>query len=159
VGQTLIRIFEVVHAYRRRPVALLAGIGFSLCAQTFLVAGAFLLAIVVASDGADPVMLVLMPLGYVANALPLTPGGLGVGEAAFEQLFQLAGLSGGADVALSWRAVAMLASLPGLWFYLRMRSSVSSPARMPPLPGLRGHDPARPRPFHRAPQDKALIVR
>lgn len=159
VGQTLLRVFQVVHGYRRRPGALLAGIGFSLCAQVFLLAGAFLLAGVVASDGADPVMLVLMPLGYVANALPITPGGLGVGEAAFEQLFKLAGLSGGADVALSWRAVAMLASLPGLWFYLRTRSSVPSPTSPLPEPTVRGRDPARPRPFRRSQQDKALIVR
>jgi uncharacterized membrane protein YbhN (UPF0104 family) len=47
-------------------------------------------------------------LGLLANALPLTPGGLGVGEAAFEGLFRTVGYSGGARLILAWR-VGMLA--------------------------------------------------
>lgn len=43
-------------------------------------------------------------LGLLANALPITPGGLGVGEAAFEGLFRLAGYSHGAQLILAWRA-------------------------------------------------------
>lgn len=131
-GRTVIRIFHVVHGYRRRPMALLAGIGLSLCAQACLLGGLLALATVVAEGGARPIMLVLMPMGTVTNALPITPGGLGVGEAAFEELFRLAGLSGGADVSLSWRAVAMVMSLPGMWFYLRYRSVICGTA-VPPV--------------------------
>lgn len=43
-------------------------------------------------------------LGLLANALPITPGGLGVGEAAFEGLFRSAGYGGGARLILAWRA-------------------------------------------------------
>jgi uncharacterized membrane protein YbhN (UPF0104 family) len=43
-------------------------------------------------------------LGLLANALPITPGGLGVGEAAFEGLFRVAGYSHGAQLILAWRA-------------------------------------------------------
>jgi uncharacterized membrane protein YbhN (UPF0104 family) len=47
-------------------------------------------------------------LGLLANALTITPGGLGVGEAAFEGLFRTVGYDGGARLILAWR-VGMLA--------------------------------------------------
>ena len=40
----------------------------------------------------------LMPIGLISVALPIAPGGIGIGHAAFESLYQIAGLSGGADV-------------------------------------------------------------
>ena len=64
-------------------------------------------------------MLVLIPLGYMANALPITPGGLGVGEAVLESLFVMAGLRGGAETILGWRLIMMVISLLGLVFYLK----------------------------------------
>jgi uncharacterized membrane protein YbhN (UPF0104 family) len=58
---------------------------------------------------AQPLTVCLLALlGMVANALPITPGGLGVGEAAFEGLFRMVGYSGGARIILAWR-VGMLA--------------------------------------------------
>jgi hypothetical protein len=57
-------------------------------------------------------------LGMLANALPVTPGGIGVGEAAFEQLFALAGgVAGGAMLILSWRIGMLPICLLGLIFY------------------------------------------
>jgi len=40
----------------------------------------------------------LMPIGLITVAIPIAPGGIGVGHAAFESLYQLAGFSGGADI-------------------------------------------------------------
>ena len=40
----------------------------------------------------------LMPIGLITVAIPIAPGGIGIGHAAFESLYQLAGLSGGADI-------------------------------------------------------------
>jgi uncharacterized membrane protein YbhN (UPF0104 family) len=58
---------------------------------------------------AEPLTVSLLALlGMLANALPITPGGLGVGEAAFEGLFRTVGYSGGARLILAWR-VGMLA--------------------------------------------------
>jgi uncharacterized membrane protein YbhN (UPF0104 family) len=64
-------------------------------------------------------MLVLIPMGFLANTLPLTPGGLGVGEAALNRLFSLAGFTGGAEALLGWRMLMLLIGLLGLGFYLR----------------------------------------
>ena len=40
----------------------------------------------------------LMPIGLITIAIPIAPGGIGIGHVAFESLYQLAGLSGGADI-------------------------------------------------------------
>ena len=72
-------------------------------------------------------MSLLIPLGQVANSLPLTPGGLGVGEAAFDLLFSLGGLKRGADILLGWRLVTVLIGMLGLFYYLQgLRRCVSS---------------------------------
>ncbi len=77
----------------------------------------------------------LAALGMMANNLPLTPGGLGVGEAAFESLFGLAGLHGGAEALLGWRMLLLALAPMGLWFYLRGRATIriqtSQPMRAP----------------------------
>jgi uncharacterized membrane protein YbhN (UPF0104 family) len=66
-------------------------------------------------------MSILIPLGFLANVLPVTPGGLGIGEAAFNKLFEMAGLTGGAEALLGWRMLTILISMIGLVFYLRGR--------------------------------------
>jgi uncharacterized protein (TIRG00374 family) len=40
----------------------------------------------------------IMPIGLITLAIPITPGGIGIGHVAFESLYQMAGLSGGADI-------------------------------------------------------------
>lgn len=66
---------------------------------------------------------IAMPLAQIANILPLTPGGLGVGEAAFDLL--LTGLSGAQQIGtgygsifLTYRGVSILVSLPAVGFYI-----------------------------------------
>jgi uncharacterized protein (TIRG00374 family) len=40
----------------------------------------------------------IMPIGLITIAIPIAPGGVGIGHVAFESLYQMAGLSGGADI-------------------------------------------------------------
>jgi glycosyltransferase 2 family protein len=57
----------------------------------------------------------LAPLALIAQSLPISPGGIGVGEAAFIYLFSKAGVSGPAAFALSfsYRGVQFVVSLIG----------------------------------------------
>jgi uncharacterized protein (TIRG00374 family) len=119
LGGYAARMVDTVHAYRRRPSALLGAVGISLIAHTMSIGIALMIAEAVLPGGAAWEMSFLIPFGHVANTIPLTPGGLGVGEAAFDSLFALAGLSGGAEVLLGWRLITILVSLAGLAIYLR----------------------------------------
>ena len=64
-------------------------------------------------------MVLLIPLGFLANTIPFTPGGLGVGEAAFDTLFVIAGFTGGAEILLGWRILLIFISNLGLFYYLQ----------------------------------------
>jgi uncharacterized membrane protein YbhN (UPF0104 family) len=73
----------------------------------------------VAPSGWTPRMCLVIPIGHIVNSLPLTPGGLGVGETAFNALFNITGLRGGAEALLCSRIWMGLVGLIGFAFYLR----------------------------------------
>jgi glycosyltransferase 2 family protein len=58
------------------------------------------------------------PIGHLVNSLPLTPGGIGIGETAFNALFRLTGIDGGAEALLCVRICNVLVGLLGLLVYL-----------------------------------------
>jgi glycosyltransferase 2 family protein len=56
----------------------------------------------------------IAPLGLLANALPLTPGGLGIGEKGFELLYSLVGGSHGGNSFMTSRIFLFSPALLGL---------------------------------------------
>lgn len=119
LGQYLEKVAETVGEYRRHVGTLVAAVAISLLAHSMSISVVLLLAEAVAPDGAAWPMAALIPLGFLANTVPLTPGGLGVGEAAFNKLFTMADLAGGAEMLLGWRLLMVLTGLVGLAFYLQ----------------------------------------
>lgn len=112
------RISDALYAYRDRQHVLLQAVLLSLPGHLFL-AVAFSAAASVLIPQA-PVLLVglLTFIGLLANMLPITPGGLGVGEAAFHKLFTLFGHAGGAYLLLSWRLAVLPFGLAGGLLYM-----------------------------------------
>ncbi len=121
LGEHLRVIFETVHGYRSARGAVLGATAISLAAHMLAAAVAMISSLAMHPQQFAWKMSVVIPLGFTANALPFTPGGLGVGEAAFNKLFSLAGLSGGAEALLGWRLLTIAISLLGLGFYLQGR--------------------------------------
>jgi uncharacterized protein (TIRG00374 family) len=121
LGQHAARVFQTIAAARRFTGSLLSAMALALLAQVLAIAAMLVVAHAVRPDGFAWPMLLLIPLAFLANTLPLTPGGLGVGEVALNQLFALVGLAGGAETLLGWRLLSITLSLGGLVFYLRGR--------------------------------------
>jgi glycosyltransferase 2 family protein len=113
------RAVKTIGEYRHNPRALAAALGLSIAANLSLIAVTALAIFVLHPASMTMKMCIIVPLGDVANSLPLTPGGLGVGEAAYNALFRVAGLEGGADALLCWRIWRATVGLIGLAFYLR----------------------------------------
>ena len=113
------RMTQAIASYREARVTLLLAVILSLLGNSaFLAVTA--LAFYATSPGPFALRVFLMaPIGYLVAALPLTPGGLGVGEAAFNALFALAGMGGGAAALLSVRVWNAIVGLFGLAVYLR----------------------------------------
>ncbi|MBY0458564.1 MAG: flippase-like domain-containing protein, partial [Gemmataceae bacterium] len=70
--------------------------------------------------------MVVAPIGFIVQAVPLAPGGVGVGEAAFAGLYKLSDRpeTRGIIARLSLRLVEWLIGLTGYLVYLRMRAEV-----------------------------------
>ena len=115
------RILDTLYAYRGHSGALLLATAISLLAHTMSAGITMLCAYAMHPESFAWEMSVLIPLGHLANIVPLTPGGLGVGEAAFNQLFSMAGLTGGAEAMIGWRILYILSGLVGLVFYMQGR--------------------------------------
>jgi hypothetical protein len=63
----------------------------------------------------------LVPLGFVATAVPLSPAGIGVGQAAFFALFRIVSAShatAAADAFTVYQFAVILVSLSGFYWYL-----------------------------------------
>jgi glycosyltransferase 2 family protein len=118
------RMLDTMQGFRDRMSVLAATVGLSLIAHAISMAIVWLLVAEIqggrASAEANAVPF-LASLGFMANNIPVTPGGLGVGEAAFDSLFRIAGLDGGAEAMLAWRVLLLALAPAGLWFYLSGR--------------------------------------
>jgi uncharacterized protein (TIRG00374 family) len=115
--KTIVKVLHTIREYRRNPGTILAALGISLVANSLVVVVTALAVHLLNPSQVSARMWVIIPAGQIANSLPLTPGGLGVGETAFSALFDMAGMRGGADALLCWRIWTILASLLGLAFY------------------------------------------
>ena len=113
------RIAGTIVTYRRSAGILLGALALSLLANLSLIAITALAILLLHPSSMSMRMCLVIPLGDLANNLPLTPGGLGVGESAYNVLFRAVGLEGGAEALLCWRIWRAAVGLIGLVLYLR----------------------------------------
>lgn len=118
LSRHLARVSDALYAFREHKTALLKAASLSLVGHLalslmFTAAGTVLL-----PEAPGLAIALLALLGLLANALPITPGGLGVGEAAFEGLFRSVGYAGGVQLIIAWRAAMLGLSLAGSLFYI-----------------------------------------
>jgi len=67
-------------------------------------------------------LLMIVPLGELAVALPVAPVGIGVGHAAFESLYSIAQIPSGANVFNLYTVLRIISSLSGGFVYFFYRS-------------------------------------
>ena len=109
---------ETLRAVRSRRY-LLEAFGISMIAHLLSCVVVVLLLAAVGGPLAFQPVAFLAIIGFTANSLPLTPGGIGIGEAAIDSLFRLAGIEGGAPAMIAWRLLLLSLAPAGLWVFLR----------------------------------------
>lgn len=125
-GHYLDRVFVALYSFRGHKPALLYAALLSMVGHAALT-GMFAALSLVLMPGMAVLSTVLFSLlGMLANALPVTPGGIGVGEAAFEWLFGLLGHSGGAQLILAWRIGILPICVLGGALYMIGRRNVDT---------------------------------
>jgi uncharacterized protein (TIRG00374 family) len=118
------RVLETIGSYRRSPGTLVGALLLSLLANLSVIAITVLAVLALDPAGLSSKMFLVVPIAQAVNGLPLTPGGLGVGETFLNALFKLAGLHGGAEIFLCWRVWKAMVGLLGLVIYVRGMSGV-----------------------------------
>jgi uncharacterized protein (TIRG00374 family) len=117
-NEFVLQVLGTIATYRKNSGVLFAAAGASLLANFLLIFVTMLAVLVVAPSSLAPRMCLVSPVGHIVNSLPLTPGGLGVGETAFDALFNITGLHGGAEALLCSRIWTALVGLIGFAFYM-----------------------------------------
>lgn len=137
VGRLLTRLIDIARLYRHALPQLMLALTISVVTQMLLLWGVVLIAMALAVGSLTPLEYAFAtPWAWMANFLPLTPGGIGVGEAAFDQLCRWieSAPSGAAygTILLVYRILTMLATLPGLVLFLFDRKGVQDAMRSAP---------------------------
>lgn len=98
-SRILLNIYLALRMYRERPFYLLAPCLLSIVFQVACMAFYALVTSHFVGENLEfALFTAVVPLGIVASTLPIAPGGLGVGHAAFGELFHLVGIDQGANI-------------------------------------------------------------
>jgi glycosyltransferase 2 family protein len=98
-----VRVVDALSVHGKDQMTLIYAFLLSLLANLALVVVTALALFAVHPASFSTSLALVAPVGHLVNSLPLTPGGIGVGETAFNALFQLTGIRGGAEALLCMR--------------------------------------------------------
>ncbi len=123
-------IYVALRNYRDKPGIIFSAIGLSIIVQMiFLWFMGFIGRIMYGEAQFNAALIApIFPFGILVTAIPLAPGGLGVGHAAFETLFSMVGLPGGANVFNVYVLSQLILNLFGIFPYLSLKSKISTEA-------------------------------
>lgn len=134
VGRSLAEMIDALGVYRGKYLTVLAAIGLACFGH-----GCFITALYCCARALPGPMwplsvhCVATPIGLTINALPLTSGGIGVGEAAMQEIFRLLGHDGAKAflMMLTYRLLCWIVALGGVPYLVRSaraRRRLSRPA-------------------------------
>ena len=127
VGHTLVRLLDAVAVYRSRRRYLFGALCIAISTHSLVVTAFWII-----SRGL-PVYkpslyenISIVPIGLTASTIPLTPGGLGTLEAAFEFLYTTIGAAegDGTIIAITYRVMTYGLAAIGACYYLTARQKV-----------------------------------
>ena len=95
----LLKVYSTFKMYQYHWRTLASTLIISIGVHSF---SAFLFFLVARMMGMESInmatQMFIMPIGLITTAIPIAPGGIGIGHAVFETLYMLIGISGGADI-------------------------------------------------------------
>ncbi len=116
------KLYLSFRSYQHAKPYLFGAFFLSIVIQMILFIYFYLLTYIMVSPTVNILDLaVVFPIGIASTAIPLAPGGIGVGHMAFESLFASIGLSGGANVFNVYVISSLALGLLGVIPYVTMR--------------------------------------
>lgn len=124
----LLDVYESFRTFRSSPIAILQAVGLSVVLQSAGIWSYYQFSLILGAEHlAFADVLFIAPMGLLVSAIPLLPGGVGTGHAAFLSLFHMIGSERGADIFNMGILINVLLSLVGGLFYLRSPRTKSLP--------------------------------
>jgi uncharacterized protein (TIRG00374 family) len=118
----LVHLVEALRHYRHSPAALFGGVGVSMLVQLMALTYCWYITQQLSPENTDFTRFsTIFPIGVLVTAVPLAPGGIGVGHIAFERLFTMAHLQRGADMFNIYLLGNLCLSMSGIIPYLFYR--------------------------------------
>ncbi len=118
------KLYSALRTYRYARTAIVRALLYSLLIQvSSLLLFYFITCIVLATTPPPSFgqIATIFPIGILTTAVPLTPGGLGVGHVAFDRLFVMIGLHHGANVFNLFLLSQLFLNLTGIFPYLALK--------------------------------------
>ncbi len=130
--EKFLKLYHSIQLYGKSPKLIFQILAISLIAQTTSI---FFFAMAGHASGLDAgiplsTYFLVSPLGFMATAIPISPAGVGVGQAAFDYLFNVyLGHSSeiGTTVITAFQMFQFLFGLIGIVFYLQMKERIKLP--------------------------------
>lgn len=125
LSEKFMKLYESMHLYGKQGGRILAVIFLSLIAQTCSILFLYLVGMMAGyNDVHLKTYFLVAPLGFMATAIPISPAGVGVGQAAFYFLFNI--YNGkttdlGPTTITAFQVGTFIMSLLGAFFYMRFK--------------------------------------
>jgi uncharacterized membrane protein YbhN (UPF0104 family) len=125
-------LYEGSHRYVHNPRLIRTVVGISFLSQGLILMSFVLLGTALGLHIPVISYFVLVPLGLMITAIPISPAGLGVGQVAFLGLFQMVGTAQGANLFTLYMAASVLINMSGavLLPFFRLRAPLSAAANL-----------------------------
>jgi uncharacterized protein (TIRG00374 family) len=125
LSEKFMKIYESLHLYGNSLPRITQVIVISLIAQSLAIGFLYMVGVVSGfNDIQAKTYFLVAPLGFMATAIPISPAGVGVGQAAFYFLFNIyTGHSSevGPTTITAFQVCSFVVSLAGAFFYMRYK--------------------------------------
>lgn len=122
VAEHVLMVTEAVYLYRRSPRTLLTVLGISVINQAIMVLILYQLGVLLGGAMSFLNVGISGPVTILLNMLPISPGGIGVGEMAYAQINAILDASSNLTISgtvfLTFRIITIVTSLPAVFFLL-----------------------------------------
>ncbi|MCX6112276.1 MAG: lysylphosphatidylglycerol synthase transmembrane domain-containing protein [Proteobacteria bacterium] len=123
------KIYDAFHAYRYKHKYLTYALLLSFVNHALNITIFYLIALALGFDQLGIFSyFFIVPLGLITMAIPITPAGIGIGQAAFLKLFEWSlgtKTTIGADTITIWQVIFILISFVGSAFYIAYKKEES----------------------------------
>lgn len=128
LSEKLLKLYESMHLYgkdkRQLTTVVLISLASQACSIAFLYLAGYMAGF---TDVPAKTFFLVAPLGFMATAIPVSPAGVGVGQAAFYFLFNLytgTQTEVGPTCITAFQVGTFIFSLLGAFFYLRRKDRI-----------------------------------